>query len=52
MVSAIRRIWEKPGGVVGGGPAGLECARALGDRRYTVVLVEARKDLLKKLWYS
>lgn len=31
--------------VVGGGPAGLECARALGQRGYDVTLVEARRDL-------
>jgi dimethylamine/trimethylamine dehydrogenase len=31
--------------VVGGGPAGLECARALGQRGYTVNLVEARREL-------
>ena len=31
--------------VVGGGPSGLECARALGQRGYSVVLVEARKEL-------
>ncbi|HRJ42167.1 MAG: FAD-dependent oxidoreductase [Caldilineaceae bacterium] len=31
--------------VVGGGPAGLECARALGQRGYTVVLTEARREL-------
>ncbi|MCP4357640.1 MAG: NADH:flavin oxidoreductase [Chloroflexi bacterium] len=31
--------------VVGSGPAGLECARALGDRGYTVVLTEARREL-------
>ncbi len=31
--------------VVGGGPAGLECARALGQRGYSVTLVEARPDL-------
>jgi len=31
--------------VVGGGPAGLECARALGERGYAVVLVEARREL-------
>ncbi|MBI3957803.1 MAG: FAD-dependent oxidoreductase [Chloroflexi bacterium] len=31
--------------VVGGGPAGLECARALGQRGYTVVLAEARREL-------
>jgi len=30
--------------VVGGGPAGLECARALGCRGYHVVLVEARRE--------
>ena len=30
--------------VVGGGPAGLECARALGQRGYDVVLTEARRD--------
>ena len=29
--------------VVGGGPAGLECARALGQRGYEVTLAEARK---------
>jgi len=29
--------------VVGGGPAGLECARALGQRGYQVVLTEARR---------
>lgn len=31
--------------VVGGGPAGLECARALGQRGYRVVLAEARDEL-------
>ncbi len=31
--------------VVGGGPAGLECARALGQRGYTVTLVEARREV-------
>jgi len=31
--------------VVGGGPAGLECARGLGQRGYAVTLVEARKEL-------
>jgi len=31
--------------VIGGGPAGLECARALGQRGYAVVLVEARRAL-------
>lgn len=31
--------------VVGGGPAGLECARALGQRGYPVVLVEAHREL-------
>ena len=31
--------------VVGGGPAGLEAARALGQRGYTVTLAEARKEL-------
>ncbi len=31
--------------VVGSGPAGLECARALGDRGYRVVLTEARREL-------
>jgi dimethylamine/trimethylamine dehydrogenase len=30
--------------VVGGGPAGLECARALGQRGYQVVLTEARRE--------
>ncbi|MBN1148906.1 MAG: FAD-dependent oxidoreductase [Anaerolineales bacterium] len=31
--------------VVGSGPAGLECARALGQRGYEVALVEARREL-------
>ena len=31
--------------VVGGGPAGLECARALGQRGYTVALAEAGREL-------
>ncbi len=31
--------------VVGGGPAGLECARALGQRGYAVTLTEARREL-------
>jgi dimethylamine/trimethylamine dehydrogenase len=31
--------------VVGGGPAGMECARVLGERGYTVHLREAEKDL-------
>ena len=31
--------------VVGGGPAGLECARTLGERGYQVILVESRKEL-------
>lgn len=31
--------------VVGGGPAGLECARALGQRGYKVVLTEAENEL-------
>jgi dimethylamine/trimethylamine dehydrogenase len=31
--------------VVGGGPAGLECARALGQRGYRVALAEARREL-------
>ena len=31
--------------VVGGGPAGLECARALGQRGYQVILVEACREL-------
>ncbi len=30
--------------VVGGGPAGLECARALGQRGYRVALAEARRE--------
>lgn len=36
---------EKEVLVVGGGPAGLECACALGQRGYKVVLVEARREL-------
>ena len=31
--------------VVGGGPAGLECARALGERGYQVALAEAGREL-------
>ncbi|MDJ0778264.1 MAG: FAD-dependent oxidoreductase [Gammaproteobacteria bacterium] len=31
--------------VVGGGPAGLEAARALGQRGYTVILAEAEREL-------
>jgi dimethylamine/trimethylamine dehydrogenase len=31
--------------VIGAGPAGLECARALGQRGYDVTLLEARKEL-------
>ncbi len=31
--------------IVGAGPAGLECARALGQRGYNVVLTEARREL-------
>ncbi|HBY08185.1 MAG TPA: NADH:flavin oxidoreductase [Chloroflexi bacterium] len=31
--------------IIGGGPAGLECARALGQRGYPVTLTEARRNL-------
>ena len=31
--------------VLGGGPAGLECARTLGDRGYQAVLLESRREL-------
>lgn len=31
--------------VIGAGPAGLECARSLGQRGYPVTLLEARKEL-------
>jgi len=31
--------------VIGGGPAGLECARTLGQRGYEVVLTEANREL-------
>ena len=31
--------------IVGGGPAGLECARTLGERGYQVELVESRNEL-------
>ncbi len=30
--------------IIGAGPAGLECARALGQRGYTVSLIEARRE--------
>lgn len=30
--------------VIGGGPAGLECGRALGQRGYEITLVEARRE--------
>ncbi len=43
MIAA--RKSENPVLVVGGGPAGLECARALGQRGYTVVLTEAHREL-------
>lgn len=36
---------EKEVMVIGAGPAGLECARALGQRGYEVSLLEARKEL-------
>jgi dimethylamine/trimethylamine dehydrogenase len=41
---AVRKS-EKNVLVVGSGPAGLECARALGQRGYPVVLTEARREL-------
>lgn len=31
--------------VIGGGPAGMECVRALGQRGYDVILTEARNEL-------
>ena len=31
--------------IIGGGPAGLECARALGERGYEVILTEGRNEL-------
>ncbi|MBI5563943.1 MAG: FAD-dependent oxidoreductase [Chloroflexi bacterium] len=31
--------------IIGSGPAGLECARALGQRGYRVALIEARREL-------
>jgi dimethylamine/trimethylamine dehydrogenase len=54
MGEEMRRGWhpdriaakgsEKPVLVVGAGPAGLECAMALGDRGYSVTLAEAREE--------
>src|SRR3990170_2278840 len=43
IISAGKR--EKEVMVIGAGPAGLECARALGQRGYEVSLLEARKEL-------
>ena len=34
--------------IVGGGPAGMECARALGQRGYHVTLAEKNKELTEK----
>lgn len=38
--------------VVGGGPAGLEAARALGQRGYRVTLTEARRELGGRVLYE
>ena len=43
IISARKR--EKEVMVIGAGPAGLECARALGQRRYDVSLLDGRKEL-------
>ena len=36
---------EKTVLIIGGGPAGLECARALGQRGYTVILTESNREM-------
>jgi dimethylamine/trimethylamine dehydrogenase len=38
--------------VVGGGPAGLEAARALGQRGYRVTLAEASRELGGRVWWE
>ncbi|MBX7146181.1 MAG: FAD-dependent oxidoreductase [Alphaproteobacteria bacterium] len=38
--------------IIGAGPAGLECARALGQRGYRVHLAEAKKELGGRLIYE
>jgi dimethylamine/trimethylamine dehydrogenase len=40
-----RKKTDKPVLIIGGGPAGLEAAQALGKRGYPVTLAEARKEL-------
>jgi dimethylamine/trimethylamine dehydrogenase len=45
ILPPARKFKDDPILVVGGGPAGLECATSLGKRGYRVMLAEARREL-------